>query len=104
VTRDLHADLGSRGVKEGSPPTQRGCLGARCVRVQAQRKVLELCTPVIQAANRLGTNRGPPDIPERVAEAKRTQVIGSQVCFGVLRLDPGVDARTSAETELRVYA
>ena len=100
---DLDALLGREGARDNSHPYDNGRGRLASVPHANWVQTRPLHSIGVQIANHGGTDRGLPDLSERV-QANRARLLGKKVCFGARRLEPDVGARASDQRGLRGYA
>lgn len=100
MNSDLDAILGREGARDNSDPYDSGTGNLVIVTYTYWVYTRPLHPLGIQIFEYGGTNRGLPDVSERV-RAQRIKLLGDKVCFGARRLDPDVGAGTSDQTGAR---
>jgi hypothetical protein len=103
VSRDLDALLGREGARDNSHPYDNGRGRLASVPHANWVQTRPLHPLGVQISNHGGTDRGLPNLLERV-QAGRARLLGKKVCFRACRLEPDIEAGASDQRGLRGYA
>jgi hypothetical protein len=100
ASRDLDAILSREGARDNSHPYDNGRGRLASVLHANWVQTCPLHSLGVQIVDHGGTDRGLPDLSERV-QADSTRLLWKKVCFGARWLDPDVGARASDQKGLR---